>query len=131
MASQGTQRWCTSSQGSPVAGSAQWLRIMKAVVSALKELGDSVDYVLIGNNAGQGLPLAQGLPQNLIVGHAGIIYGKSLPEIKAYEQMGYGSFYPRAKAITKLVELAKDKDRPLSLVFINTIQHNEFNYHDP
>ena len=104
---------------------------LQGIVSALKELGDSVDYVLIGNNAGQGLPLAQGLPQNLIVGHAGIIYGKSLPEIKAYEQMGYGSFYPRAKAITKLVELAKDKDRPLSLVFINTIQHNEFNYHDP
>jgi hypothetical protein len=104
---------------------------LQGIVSALKELGDSVDYVLIGNNAGQGLPLAQGLPQNLIVEQAGIIYGESLPEKKVYEQMGYGSFYPRAKAIANLFELAKNKGRPLSLVFINTIQHNEFNYHDP
>jgi len=104
---------------------------LQGIVSALKELGDSVDYVLIGNNAGQGLPLAQGLPQNLIIGHAGIIYGKSLPERKAYEQMGYGSFYPRAKAIANLVELAKGTGLPLALVFINTIQHNRFNYHDP
>jgi len=45
--------------------------------------------------------------------------------------MGYRSFYPRAKAIANLLELAKGRGRPLSLVFINTIQHNEFNYHDP
>ena len=103
----------------------------QGIVSALKELGDPVDYVLIGNNAGQGLPLAQGLPQNLIIGHAGIIYGESIPERKAYEQMGYRSFYPRAKAIANLIELAKGTGLPLALVFINTIQHNEFNYHDP
>ncbi len=127
-------------QGSPVLLTAEQTKIemktwdevsLQGIVSALKELGDSVDYVLIGNNAGQGLPLAQGLPQNLIVDHAGIIYGESLAERKAYEQMGYRSFYPRAKAIANLLELAKGRGRPLTLVFITTIQHNEFNYHDP
>ena len=103
---------------------------VEGISGALKELGDSVDYVLIGNNAGQGLPLAEELPQNL-VRHAGIIYGASLPEKDIYERLGYGSFYPRDKAITSLLELAKNKGQPLSLVFINTIQHNEFNYHDP
>ncbi len=127
-------------QGPPVLLTAEQTKIemkiwdevsLQGIVGALKELGDSVDYVLIGNNAGQGLPLAQGLPQNLIVDHAGVIFGESLPERKEYEQMGYRSFYPRAKAIANLLELAKGRGRPLSLVFINTIQHNEFNYHDP
>ncbi|MCH6544443.1 MAG: hypothetical protein IH796_00435 [Deltaproteobacteria bacterium] len=127
-------------QGPPVLLTAEQTKIemktwdevsLQGIVSALKELGDSVDYVLIGNNAGQGLPLAQGLPQNLIVDHAGIIFGERLPERKAYEQMEYRSFYPRAKAIANLLELAQGRGRPLSLVFINTIQHNEFNYHDP
>ena len=103
----------------------------QGIMRALKELNGSVNYVLIGNNAGQGLPLAQGLPQDLIVDHAGIIYGESLPERKVYEQMGYRSFYPRAKAVSYLLELAQNRRRPLALVFINTIQHNEFNYHDP
>jgi len=127
-------------QGPPVLLTAEQTKIemktwdevsLQGIVSALKELGDSVDYVLIGNNAGQGLPLAQGLPQNLIVDHAGIIYGVSLSERNVYEQMGYRSFFPRAKAIANLLELAKGRGQPLSLVFINTIQHNEFNYHDP
>src|SRR5215208_4779928 len=38
---------------------------LPAIDAALPELGASVDYVLIGNNAGQGLPLAQGLPPSL------------------------------------------------------------------
>ncbi len=103
---------------------------MEGIIVALKDLGDSVNHVLIGNNAGQGLPLAEGLPQNLIP-HASIIYGANLPEKEIYQRLGYGSFYPRAKAVTSLLELAKNKGQPLSLVFINTIQHNEFNYHDP
>src|ERR671918_173802 len=37
-----------------------------AIARALAELDDSVDYVLFGNNAGQGLPLAQSLVPNLI-----------------------------------------------------------------
>ena len=59
---------------------------LQGIMSTLKELDDSVDYVLIGNNAGQGLPLAQSLPQNLMGNHAAIIYGESLPEIKEYEE---------------------------------------------
>lgn len=102
-----------------------------AMIRTLKELDGSVDYVLIGNNAGQGLPLARSLPQNLIGNHAAIIYGESLPEIKEYEQMGYRTFFRRSKAPSRLLELAKNAGRPVALFFINTIQHNEFNYHDP
>ena len=36
----------------------------------LPELGDGVDYIVIGNNAGQGLALAQGVPQSLIADRA-------------------------------------------------------------
>jgi len=104
---------------------------LPAIMRALKELDDSVDYVLIGNNAGQGLPLAQSLPQNLIGSHAAIIYGESLPEIREYESMGYRTFFRRSQAAPRLLELAKNAGRPPALFFINTIQHNEFNYHDP
>jgi len=104
---------------------------LPGIVRTLKELDDSVDYVLIGNNAGQGLPLAQSVPQNLIAKHAAIIYGESLPEKTEYEKIGYRTFFQRSKAASRLLELAKNASRPLALFFINTIQHNEFNYHDP
>ncbi len=104
---------------------------LQGIMRTLKELDDSVDYVLIGNNAGQGLPLARSLPQNLIGDRAAIIYGESLPEIKEYEKMGYRTFFRRSEAASRLLELAKNAGRPLGLFFINTIQHNEFNYHDP
>ena len=101
------------------------------IMRALKELDDSVDCALIGNNAGQGLPLALSLPQSLIGGRAAIIYGESLPEIKEYEKLGYRTFYRRSEAVSHLLELATRAGRPLALFFINTIQHNRFNYHDP
>jgi L-fucose isomerase-like protein len=104
---------------------------LQGIMRTLKELEDSVDYVLIGNNAGQGLPLAQRLPQNLIGNHAAIIYGESLPEIREYEKMGYRNFFRRSQAVSRLLELANSAGRPLALLFINTIQHNESNYHDP
>ncbi|MCZ6624686.1 MAG: hypothetical protein O7B35_10725 [Deltaproteobacteria bacterium] len=104
---------------------------LQGIMSTLKELDDSVDYVLIGNNAGQGLPLAQSLPQNLMGNHAAIIYGESLPEIKEYEEMRCRTFFRRGEAAPRLLELAKSVGRSLALFFINTIQHNEFNYHDP
>jgi len=104
---------------------------LPGIMRTLKELDDSVDYVLIGNNAGQGFPLAQALPQNLIGNHAAIIYGESLPEIQEYEQMGYRTFFRRSKAVSHLHELAKNAARPPALCFVNTIQHNELNYHDP
>ena len=98
---------------------------------ALAELDGGVDYVLFGNNAGQGLPLAQSLRQNMIADHAAIIYANSLPEKKLYEQMGYRKFLPRSEAVSRLFEIAGNVSRPLALCFINTIQHNEFNYHEP
>lgn len=102
-----------------------------AIARALAELDGSVDYVLFGNNAGQGLPLAQSLVPNLIGEHAAVIYANSLPERSAYEAFGYRTFFRRNDAVSRLGELAKKAGRPLALCFVNTIQHNELNYHDP
>ena len=56
---------------------------LPAIMAALPDLGRSVDYLLVGNNAGQGLPLAQRLPRDLILDHAAIIYASSLPQQSA------------------------------------------------
>ncbi len=101
------------------------------IARALNKLDGSVDYVIFGNNAGQGLPLAQSLPQNLISKRAAIIYARSLPEIEAYRRLGYRTFFRRSEAASRLLDMAKAGGRPLTLFFINTIQHNELNYHDP
>jgi hypothetical protein len=102
-----------------------------AIARALAELDSSADYVLFGNNAGQGLPLAQSLVPNLINEHAAVIYAHSLPEKSVYESLGYRVFFRRSEAVTRLLEIAKNAGRPLALCFVNTIQHNELNYHDP
>lgn len=104
---------------------------LPAVVRTLANLDDAVDYVVFGNNAGQGLPLAQNLAAHLVADRAAIIYADSLPEISAYKSIGFRNFYRRSATVTRLAELAKNAGRPLSLSFINTIQHNELNYHDP
>jgi hypothetical protein len=104
---------------------------LQGIKDTLKGLNDSVDYVLIGNNAGQGLPIAQSLPQNLIGRQAAIIYGDTLPEINDYQNMGYRSFFRRSEAVSHLLDLGKRAARPLALFFINTIQHNDLNYHRP
>jgi len=104
---------------------------LPAIMRALAELDDSVDYVVIGNNAGQGLPLARSLPPNLAGDRAAIIYANSLPEKSAYERLGYRVFFRRREAVARLLDLANNAGRPLALYFINTIQHNEMNYHDP
>jgi len=101
---------------------------LPAIARALAEL-DVVDYVLIGNNAGQGLPLARNLAPRLINDRAAIIYAQSLPEISAYRELGYRTFFPRSEAASRLAERARHAGSPLALVFVNTIQHNEFNYH--
>ena len=101
-----------------------------AIARALAEL-DAVDYVLFGNNAGQGLPLAQSLAPKLIGDHAAVIYANSLPEKSVYESLGYRAFFRRSEAVTRLLESAKNAGKPLALCFINTIQHNELNNHDP
>jgi len=104
---------------------------LPSIMRELAELDGAVDFVLFGNNAGQGLPLAQSLRQNLIADHAAIIYANSLPEKKIYEQIGYRTFFRRSEAVSRLFEIAGNVGRPLALCFINTIQHNELNYHDP
>jgi hypothetical protein len=101
------------------------------IMRALPDLDGSVDYVVFGNNAGQGVPLAQCLAPTLIVNHAAIIYANSLPEKSAYERLGYRVFFRRNEAVVRLLDLAKKARRPLALCFVNTIQHNQYNYHDP
>ncbi|HVO91505.1 MAG TPA: hypothetical protein VMT22_01635 [Terriglobales bacterium] len=103
---------------------------LSAIARALADLDGAVDYVIFGNNAGQGLPLAQSLAPNLI-DRAAIIYASSLPEKSAYEKLGYRTFFRRRETITHLAALAKADGRPLALCFVNTIQHNNLNYHDP
>ena len=102
-----------------------------AIARGLAELDGAVDYVLFGNNAGQGLPLARSLAANLIGDRAAITYARNLPEKSAYESLGYRTFFPRSQAVARLLDLAKIADRQLALFFVNTIQHNETNYHDP
>jgi hypothetical protein len=40
-------------------------------------------------------------------------------------------FFRRSEAVARLLELAKASGRPLALCFVNSIQHNNLNYHDP
>jgi hypothetical protein len=104
---------------------------LPAIARALAELASPIDFVLFGNNAGQGLPLAECLPANLIASRAAIIYERSLPEKSEYERLGYRVFFRRREAVVRLSDLAMKADRPLGLCFVNTIQHNDRNYHDP
>jgi hypothetical protein len=103
---------------------------LQGIALALQDLADGARYVLLGNNAGQGLPLARSLPEKMI-DRAAIIYGENLPEQKEYEKLGYRTFFPRSESVARLAELAASAGLPLALFFINTIQHNPFNYHDP
>ena len=104
---------------------------LKAIIAELPEFAQWVDYIIFGNNAGQGFPLAQSLPGDKIGEHAAVIYAESLPQISRYQKIGFRNFFRRSEAAERLVELATKSRRALELVFINTIQHNETNYHDP
>lgn len=104
---------------------------LPSITRELADLNGGVDYVLVGNNAGQGLPLAKNLAPNLIAQNAAIIYAQSLPEKAAYEQLGYRVFFRRSEAVSRLQRLAGRSARTLALCFMNTIQHNQANYHDP
>jgi len=104
---------------------------LSGIMRTLGEIGAAIDYFIIGNNAGQGLPLAQAVPENLRANQSSIIYASSLPEQRAYEQMGYRSYFRRPETSARLLALAKQAERPLALYFMNTIQHNNLNYHDP
>ena len=104
---------------------------LSGIMRTLAQLGDAVDYIVIGNNAGQGLPLAQAVPENLRANHAAVIYASSLPEQRVYEQIGYRCYFRRPQTSARLLALAHQAERPLALYFMNTIQHNDLNYHDP
>jgi len=104
---------------------------LPAVARGLSALDESIGYVLIGNNAGQGFPLAQSLAPPLIGHRAAIIYGARLPEKREYEKLGYRTFFRRSEAVSRLLDLAEEAGKPMAFFFINTIQHNELNYHDP
>ena len=109
-----------------------WDRVSEvAIREALSGLDETIDLVAFGNNAGQGLPLADALPAPLRGMRGVIVYGSSLPERPAYEAAGYGRFCPRSDLVAHLNEAAKATGRPPALGFINTIEHNEQNYHTP
>jgi hypothetical protein len=102
-----------------------------ALLRELPGLSSAIDYVVIGNNAGQGLPLAQAIPENLRAAQTGIIYAVDLPQQRAYEQLGCRNFYRRSETAGRLSALAERAGKSLSFYFINTIQHNESNYYEP
>ena len=94
-------------------------------------LDNSIDLIAIGNNASQGLPLAKALPSTLRINNAAIIYGTSLPEQSLYSGLGYQNFWPREKLIEMTWPLAQKNKTEIGLAFINTIEHNNQNYHAP
>jgi len=104
---------------------------LPGMIRTLAQMADAVDYVIIGNNAGQGLPLAQAVPQELRATRSGVIYASGLPEQSAYQRLGYQNFFRRYETSPRLLAAAEAKNRPLALYFMNTIQHNTMNYHDP
>ena len=70
-----------------------WDRVdLNVLRASLSELDSSVDLVAIGNNASQGLPLAEALPTTMRADNAAIIYGTSLPEQPIYQAIGYQTF---------------------------------------
>jgi hypothetical protein len=109
-----------------------WDRVCEAVIrAALSGLDETIDLVAFGNNAGQGLPFAEALPAPLRAMRGVVVYGNSLPERAAYEAVGYGRFCPRSELLAHLAAAAAAASRPPALGFINTIEHNERNYHTP
>lgn len=109
-----------------------WDRVSEtAIREALGGLDETVDVVVFGNNAGQGLPLAEALPASLRARHGIVTFGASLPERASYEVLGYRRFCPRSDVAAYLAGAAEAAGRPLALGFINTIQHDERNYHVP
>ena len=95
------------------------------------ELDRCDGLIAIGNNAAQGLPLAKAIPTSLRENNSIIIYGTSLPEKPEYESLGYDKFCCRADFLTYLDHLQLSPEKKIALIFINTIQHNELNYHQP
>lgn len=109
-----------------------WDRVSAAAIGeALRDIGEAAGLIVFGNNAGQGLPLAGALPAPLRAECGLVVYGRSLPERSEYEAAGYRQFCARGEALAQIVAAAEEAGRPPALAFINTIEHNERNYHAP
>ena len=109
-----------------------WDRVSEAAIrEALSGIDETIDLVAFGNNAGQGLPLAQSLPAPLRATRGVVVYGSSVPERPTYEAAGYGRFCSRGDLLAHLSKAAEAAGRRPALGFINTIEHNERNYHAP
>lgn len=101
------------------------------IFRALSDPGEGIDFIAFGNNAGQGLPLAQSLSTEWRGGRAGIIFASGLPEREAYEDAGFRTYCRRRDLLSQLTPLAEASGKPIALAFINTIQHNDSNFHVP
>jgi hypothetical protein len=109
-----------------------WDRVSNADIrEALRGLDGAADLVAFGNNAGQGLSLAEALPVSMRAPQGVVIYGNALPERPAYEAASYRRFCRRDELLALVMEAAATAGRPPALAFINTIEHNERNYHAP
>jgi hypothetical protein len=104
---------------------------LPAIRRLLGQIDHGADYVIIGNNAGQGLPLAQAMTAAMVGERAAVVYAHHLPELSLYEELGYRQFWRRDQAVLRLNELARSAARPLALALVNTIQHNAANFHTP
>ena len=99
--------------------------------TTLGELDSSIDVVAIGNNASQGLPLAEALPMTMRADNAAIIYGTTLPEQPIYQTIGFKTFCTRDDLLKTVSTEAEKSGQEIALCFINTIEHNDQNYHAP
>jgi hypothetical protein len=104
---------------------------LNVLQTSLSELDGSVDLVAIGNNASQGVPLAEALPSTMRADNAVIIYGTSLPEQPIYQAIGYQTFCARDDLLKTVSATAQKTGQEIALCFINTIEHNDQNYHAP
>ena len=72
--------------------------------------------MLFGNNAGQGLPLAQSPAPDLITEHAAIIYANSLPEKKSMSNWVTGLFSPPRGGVPPFGSV-RQRNPPASALF--------------
>ena len=109
-----------------------WDRVSnKDLKTFIKEIGNRIDLIVFGNNAGQGYPLALALSRNIRSKRGVVIYGNTLPEREAYEKHGYNIFCRRDNLLQIVRQRALAVNLSPSLIFINTIEHNQQNFHTP
>ena len=103
---------------------------LPAIMRGLAELGRGVGCVVFGNNAGQGLPLAQSLAPSLISEAPRLSTPRVFPSGAPTSNSATGHFSDGARRRHDC-SLSPEKRPALVTRFVNTIQHNRHNYHDP